>query len=111
MKSVVRQVRSLAQTAELRVIEFEQRAASLGEWHYHSKVDETCYALTGSLRVEYAEGRVEALAQGQQVRIEAGKVHRLVNQSATAARYLVIQGPGVFDYIVSEPRLVDTALT
>ena len=106
MSAVVKPVQTLVHTDEMRVVEFEQMAGSKGEWHYHSHVTESCYALYGNLRIEFIEGIFVDLVQGQKIQIEAGKVHRILNRSTSSARYLVVQGPGAFDYIAVESATV-----
>lgn len=89
---------SLLDTPNGRVKEFCQAAKSAGQWHYHSAAWEHCYALDGPLWVEFDDAPMQALSAGQRCAIAPLRRHRVVNLTAQAVRYLVIQGPGAYDY-------------
>lgn len=101
---------SLLDAPNARVKEFSQAAGSAGQWHYHSAAWEHCYALDGPLWVEFDDAPMQALNAGQRCAIAPLRRHRVVNLSAQAVRYLVIQGPGAYDYqpISTKPSPAET---
>jgi len=88
----------LVEGRPMRVAEFDLAAGCAGEWHYHHWIEEHCYALDHELHVDIVGQATQVLRGGQRCAIAAEKVHRVRNPGAKTLRYLVIQGPGLFDY-------------
>jgi mannose-6-phosphate isomerase-like protein (cupin superfamily) len=72
-----------------------------GQWHRHTEVAEHVVCLSGGLDLECSEpNEITPLRPGDLGRVAVGRRHRVVNSSATAARYLLVQGPGSYDFVV-----------
>jgi mannose-6-phosphate isomerase-like protein (cupin superfamily) len=68
-------------------------------WHWHTEVDDQMVSLEGVISVEMRdpEEAVE-LPVGKSTRVARWRRHRVVNRGATLGRYLLIQGPGEYDF-------------
>jgi len=87
-------------TGTLRVAEFRLAAGTAGTAHLHSAVTELCICLEGGVVVTRQGCPPLTLEPGQRIEIPAGQIHRLSGARDTACRYLVIQGIGVYDFII-----------
>jgi len=89
------------QTAEVRVRVMVLAAGASTAWHRHSQVSDQMVCLEGRIRVELQGPEVELLPlqPGERCLVPVGRVHRVVNAGAEAARYLLVQGVGAYDFI------------
>lgn len=69
-------------------------------WHRHGQVDDVFYGVRGRLTIltRDPEGRA-VLAPGDLLRVARGRPHRVVNETAESAEYLLIQGIGAYDFV------------
>ncbi len=72
-------------------------------WHKHTTITDTFVCMSGSLRIETREPRAEhVLEPGQRHAVPAGEAHRVTGLGMGAAKFLVIQGVGEYDYVALE---------
>ena len=70
-------------------------------WHFHSEVMDRMLCLQGSIAVEYLNPRESVeLACGERCEVAVTRVHRVVNMTSAAAKYLLVQGVGRYDFNV-----------
>ena len=92
----------VAETLDLRVLEITLGPGEEVPWHVHSKVDDTFYCLTGAIDILTRKPEeTHALIPGQSCRVPRGRGHRVVNAAPADAtsRFVLIQGPGAYDYV------------
>lgn len=81
----------------VRIMTLESGAATA--WHYHTEVTDSMYCLDGPIAVEYRNPDQQVkLANGQYCDVAVKRVHRVVNLTRRAARYLLVQGVGRYDF-------------
>ena len=67
-------------------------------WHFHSAVADDVFCLETPLEIGLrSPDETVTLAPGQRQHIAAGRVHRVANRTAAAARYLLVQ-VGRYDF-------------
>lgn len=89
-----------------RIQELQLSATQKVPWHYHNKVSDTFYVLSGYLRIFLQDPKEEIrLAPGESFRARAGRPHLVTNGGNTSVNFLVLQGVGEYDYV----PLVDPA--
>lgn len=83
--------------ALVRILKLDSGQAT--PWHRHTEVDDQMVCLEGvvSVQMRDPDEAVEAHV-GQWVKVGRRRRHRVVNGGATASRYLLIQGPGRYDF-------------
>ena len=70
-------------------------------WHFHTEVTDKMLSLEGSIAVEYQNPQERAeLKPGERCEVEAERIHRVVNLTASTAKYLLVQGVGRYDFNV-----------
>ena len=85
-----------------RVIEIDLGPGRALPWHFHTNLDRM-YCLTGELVVETRMPLVRhVLSPGQHCQVPARKAHRVKNESAAPARYLIVQWGAPYDYFPVE---------
>ena len=68
-------------------------------WHRHTEVDDQMVSLEGVISVEMRDpDEAVRVHVGKSVKVANQRRHRVVNRGATVARYLLIQGPGRYDF-------------
>ncbi|HFD10895.1 MAG TPA: cupin domain-containing protein [Crenotrichaceae bacterium] len=95
----MRLIKELISTANTRVAEFSVDPDETGQWHYHSDVIEFCYCLEGVIRIDQKNTASMTLHPGEKLEIAIGNVHRVCSIGTQCGRYLVVQGPGVYDFV------------
>lgn len=95
----VKLLSTLYNTGEVRVAEFSIDPVAIGSAHYHTSVNELCICLEGVMLVHQRDRDSITLLPGQRVTIPAGTVHTVENPQHTSCKYMVVQGPGVYDLI------------
>lgn len=95
----IQHLSTLVHTEDFRVAEFTIAPKKEGPYHYHTSVVEHCVCLEGTIRIEMSNSQDHILKLGDRIEIKVGIVHRVINLDSTSCRYLVIQGPGVYDFI------------
>jgi mannose-6-phosphate isomerase-like protein (cupin superfamily) len=91
------QVLLKASDALVRILWLDRGEATA--WHWHTEVDDQMVCLEGLVRVETSDpDEAVELGVGQMVKVRHGRRHRVVSRGATSSRYLLIQGPGKYDF-------------
>lgn len=68
-------------------------------WHFHTAVADDVFCLEAPIEVGLrGPDETVTLAPGQRQHIPAGRVHRVANRARTAARYLLVQATGPYDF-------------
>ena len=69
-------------------------------WHYHNKVQDTFYVLSGKLRLFLREPKEEVrLGPGDTYTVKPRRPHLVVNGGDASATFLVLQGIGEYDFV------------
>ncbi len=70
-------------------------------WHFHTEVTDRMFCLEGQIAIEQ-QGPQErvVLRPGGRCEVTVERVHRVVNLGAEAAKYLLVQGVGRYDFNV-----------
>jgi mannose-6-phosphate isomerase-like protein (cupin superfamily) len=99
----VRKTTIVAMSPELRVSELALADGEEVPWHFHHHVDDVFYCLSGGIKVALRAPEEEiSLEPGQSCRVPSGRVHRAVNSKPGLSRYLLVQGPGAYDFVPAE---------
>jgi len=68
-------------------------------WHWHTEVDDQMVCLEGRVSLEMSDpDEAVELHVGQLAKVGHRRRHRVTNGGATVSRYLLIQGPGEYDF-------------
>jgi mannose-6-phosphate isomerase-like protein (cupin superfamily) len=97
-----------------RIAELQISQTQRIPWHYHSEVQDTFYVIDGTIRIFTREPEEEVcLTAGQTYAVRPGRPHLVTNAGDTSAVFLVLQGIGAHDFVLSpdgERRLLRQAL-
>ena len=94
----------IIQTANVSVRELMLEPFEQAPWHYHSQITDHMYCLAGAIAVQCRDPEDNySLQPGHRCTIPVGRVHRVVNESAQPAVYLLVQGIGNYDFNVVAP--------
>lgn len=95
-----RNLKVIAQTSDVRIVEYTLNPGDSHPWHRHSEVTDRIYCLEGLIGVDTREPSQQFLLQpGQSCEVPVGTVHHVSNPGAVAGRYLLVQVLGTYDYI------------
>lgn len=95
-----RNVKVIAQTDNVRVVEYTLNAGARHPWHRHSEVSDRIYCLEGLIGVDLREpSRQFRLKPGENCEVPVGTVHHVSNAGDATGRYLLVQALGKYDYI------------
>ncbi len=90
----------VAETPELRVLEITLGAGESVPWHLHRHVADRCYCLAGSIAVAMRKPEAEMrLGPGESCLVPTGRVHRALNAAPGPSRFVLVQGPGEYDFV------------
>jgi quercetin dioxygenase-like cupin family protein len=95
----VKAIETIASAPGVLVREFTLAPGEEAPWHRHSEVSDRTYGLEGEVIVERRspdERRV--LTPGDACDVAPGVLHRVVNETAAQARYLLVQRGGAYDF-------------
>lgn len=97
--AVARKPSVVAQTADVRVVEYVLAPGDNHPWHYHSEVTDNFYCLEGLIGVETREppGKF-VLRPGEKCSVPPNVVHHAGNAAGGISRYLLVQAIGKYDY-------------
>jgi quercetin dioxygenase-like cupin family protein len=99
----VRKTTIVAETPDLRVVEFALAAGEEFPWHFHRHVDDVFYCLSGGIKVAMRAPEEEiSLGPGQSCSVPSGRVHKAINSKRHLSRFLLVQGPGTYDFVPVE---------
>jgi mannose-6-phosphate isomerase-like protein (cupin superfamily) len=83
--------------ALVRILKLDPGQAT--PWHWHTEVDDQMACLEGAVSIEMSDpDEAVEVHVGQLVKVGQRRRHRVVNDGATVSRYLLIQGPGKYDF-------------
>lgn len=95
-----RNVKVIAQTDDVRIVEYTLQAGERHPWHSHTAVSDRIYCLEGLIGVDLREpARQFRLNPGENCEVPVGTVHHVGNAGDVTARYLLVQALGKYDYI------------
>jgi quercetin dioxygenase-like cupin family protein len=98
-----RNLKVIAQTSDVRIVEYTLNPGDRHPWHHHSEVTDRIYCLEGLIGVDTREpARQFRLQPGESCEVPVGTVHRVSNPAACTSRYLLVQALGKYDYIRAE---------
>jgi quercetin dioxygenase-like cupin family protein len=92
----------VAETAELRVIDLTLAPGECVPWHLHPDNDDLFICLRGGFEIREVLGgdaeRVTVLRALERHNVEARVPHTAVNVSDAECQFLIVQGPGRYDF-------------
>jgi mannose-6-phosphate isomerase-like protein (cupin superfamily) len=71
--------------------------------HFHDEQEELYFVHSGTIEMEFGDGKVETLSEGSLARVDAATVRRIRNTTDTDAVYLIVGGKG--GYVGRDGRL------
>ena len=90
----------VAQTPDLRVVEYVLQPGDSLAWHHHTEVADRFYCLEGAIEVELRDpAETRRLGPGDTFAIPPGVVHRSGNAAPGISRYLLVQAGGRYDFV------------
>jgi len=90
----------ILETSEARVTLMTLAPGEATPWHRHSHVADTTFRLEGEAEVQAQEpDETIRLLPGVPCRMEPGRPHRVANAGPTPCRFLLVQGPGAYDFL------------
>jgi quercetin dioxygenase-like cupin family protein len=97
---VRRNLKMIAQTADVRIVEYTLNPGTSHPWHHHTEVTDRIYCLEGVIGVEIREPPQQYLLRpGESCEVPVGRVHHVGNPGSGTGRYLLVQALGRYDYI------------
>jgi quercetin dioxygenase-like cupin family protein len=98
-----RNMKVIAQTSDVRIVEYTLNPGDSHPWHHHSEVTDRIYCLEGLIGVDTKQPAHQFLLQpGQSCEVPVGTIHHVSNPGAGTGRYLLVQALGRYDYIRAE---------
>ena len=95
----IKQTQVIAETAELRVVDLTLAPGECVPWHLHPHNDDLFICLRGLLEVrESNPERVTLLKPLDRHNVPKRVPHTAVNGSKTECEFLIVQGPGQYDF-------------
>jgi quercetin dioxygenase-like cupin family protein len=95
-----RSLKVIAETSDVRIVEYTLNAGDSHPWHRHSEVTDRIYCLEGLIGVDTQEPARQFLLQpGESCEVPVGTVHHVSNPGSATSRYLLVQALGKYDYI------------
>lgn len=89
----------MLETEDVRVRIMLLEAGEATAWHFHTEVTDRMLCLEGPISVEYQDPEESiTLARGERCKVAVKRPHRVVNLSSQAAKYLLVQGVGRYDF-------------
>jgi len=69
-------------------------------WHSHTRVQDTFYVLEGRVRLFLREPKEDVvLLPGETYTVRPGRPHLVTNAGEASTTFLVLQGPGEYDFV------------
>jgi quercetin dioxygenase-like cupin family protein len=98
-----RNLKVIAQTSDVRIVEYTLNPGDSHPWHRHSEVTDRIYCLEGLIGVDTRQPAHQFLLQpGESCEVPVGTVHQASNRATGTGRYLLVQALGRYDYIRAE---------
>jgi len=89
-----------AERPGFRISELQISPTQQVPWHYHTRIQDTFYVLTGGLRLFLRDPKEEVqLGPGETYAVRPGRPHLVTNPGDSSATFLVLQGIGEYDYV------------
>ncbi len=95
-----RNLKVIAQTPDVRIVEYTLNPGDSHPWHHHSAVTDRIYCLEGLIGVDTRQPSQQfRLQPGENCEVPVGTVHHVSNPGSGISRYLLVQALGKYDYI------------
>lgn len=96
----IQQTLVLAETPELRVIDLTLAPGECVPWHLHPENDDLFICLRGTFEIrEVKPDRTTVMRALDRHNVERKTPHTAVNVSQEECQFLIVQGPGQYDFI------------
>ncbi len=96
----IQEIKSVAETADLRVREMTLAEGECIPWHYHTHITDTFYCLEGELQIETPRAGVTFhLEIGDSMTVAARRPHEVSNPGQGPCRMVLVQGVGSYDFV------------
>ncbi|MDX1375559.1 MAG: cupin domain-containing protein [Burkholderiales bacterium] len=93
----------IAETPQLRVIDLTLAPGECVPWHLHPDNDDLFICLRGTFEIREVLGgdarRTTVLRALERHNVEKRVPHTAVNVSAAECQFLIVQGPGSYDFV------------
>jgi len=98
----IKQTLVLAETPQLRVIDLTLAPGECVPWHLHPDNDDLFICLRGTFEIREVLGadadRTTVMHPLERHNVEVRVPHTAVNVSGTECQFLIVQGPGRYDF-------------
>ena len=95
----IRQTLVLAETPELRVIDLTLAPGERVPWHLHPENDDLFICLRGAFEIRQVNPeRVTPMRALDRHLVPRREPHTAINVSGEECQFLIVQGPGRYDY-------------
>ncbi len=89
-----------AERPGFRITELQISPSQKVPWHTHTHIPETFFVIEGRIRLSLRDPKEEIrLGPGETHSIARGRPHLVANGGETSATFLVLQGPGEYDFV------------
>jgi quercetin dioxygenase-like cupin family protein len=89
-----------AERPGFRISELQISPSQKVPWHYHNHVQDTFYVIEGHIRLFLRTPEEDIrLGPGEVYRVQPRRPHLVANDGKSSATFLVLQGPGEYDYV------------
>lgn len=89
-----------AERPGFRISELQISPTQKVPWHYHNNVQDTFYVIEGQIRIFLRSPDEDIrLGPGDVYRVPPQRPHFVKNDGDSSATFLVLQGPGEYDYV------------
>jgi quercetin dioxygenase-like cupin family protein len=96
----IKQTLVLAETPELRIIDLTLAPGECVPWHLHPDNDDLFIGLRGTFEIrEVKPDRVTVMRPLERHNVVKRTPHTAVNPSGEECQFLIVQGPGKYDFI------------
>jgi quercetin dioxygenase-like cupin family protein len=95
----VKNVEPVVVSEDIQVRVFTLAQGDIIPWHYHRESTDHYFVLQGNLTIETRDPEDRrGLTVGDRYKILPGTAHRILNESPSDCRFLLVQGVGKYDW-------------
>ncbi len=96
----LQEIKVIAETPDLRVLEMTLAQGECVPWHYHTNITDTFYCVEGEVQIETPKpGETVHLGVGDSLAVPPRRPHEVSNRKEELCRVVLIQGVGTYDYV------------
>jgi len=92
----------VAELPELIVSEITLSPGQEVPWHYHNRVTDTFYCLSGCTAIRFGDSSAAKLRPGESVSVPSNTPHQVECEGNESCRFLIVQGIGEYDFVPTQ---------